>query len=114
VSGASVVIQFKFARKVSVSKGDGGEKNCEEEVTAAESKEGNTVSADSNGDGDELSRGEEAAGTESDETITVLCKNEHPYLTKTVWEKTRGRIESTFLKGKSYFLCVCACCFLKR
>jgi hypothetical protein len=103
--GASVRIDFKFARKPSESKGDGKEKNGEEEVMAAQSKDGNTLLADSIGDGDEQKRGEEAAATEL-ETITMFCKNEHPYLNQTVWAKTRGGIESTFLKGESNFLCM--------
>ena len=104
--GASVRIVFKWSRKVSKSNTKGQEVKISEEVKT----EGDAViHPNSNGEGEEKDVREEATikcveTTECMESISVLCKNEHPYVNKDVWEDTRGLMDSTILKGNIFLL----------
>jgi hypothetical protein len=48
--------------------------------------------------------GKEVARAQEEERIYVLCQHEHPYLDKNVWLATKGRTDSTILKGKVFLL----------
>ena len=42
---------------------------------------------------------EVARAHQEEERISVLCQHEHLYLDKNVWLATKGRMDSTILKG---------------
>lgn len=85
--GASVTIVFKLARKLSSRSNTKGQ-----EVTSSDEVER------------EVPTMECGETTDCVESISVLCKNEHPYLNKDVWLDTRGLMDSTFLKGNIFLL----------
>jgi hypothetical protein len=39
--------------------------------------------------------------------VSVLCCHMHPYLDRKVWMETKDLIDSTFLKGRSFFVDMC-------
>jgi hypothetical protein len=46
---------------------------------------------------EDTSQGEGAKELEGE--VSVVCRHEHPFLDKKVWLATKGRMESTYLKG---------------
>jgi len=95
--GASVRILFKLSRK---------EVKGSEEVKMEDDAK---IDLNSNGEGEEKDVREEATmecveTMECMDSISVLCKNEHPYVNKDVWEDTRGLMDSTILKGNIFLL----------
>jgi hypothetical protein len=55
---------------------------------------------------EDIMGGKEVAREQEDEKISVLCQHEHPYLDKNVWLATKGRMDSTILKGNVLLLSV--------
>jgi hypothetical protein len=55
---------------------------------------------------EDIMGGKEVAREQEDEKVSVLCQHEHPYLDKNVWLATKGRMDSTILKGNVLLLSV--------
>ena len=98
--GESVNIVFKFTTSEERTEG------VSEDIMGGKEVATSTSEERTEGVSEDIKGGKEVARAQEDEKISVLCQHEHPYLDKNVWLATKGRMDSTILKGNVLLLSV--------